>query len=528
MLQDSRQQNKNGVVGNKPLYEGRWRRLIVSEISVFNSIIRLKHQNFPRETIRRSETGEREVRSHQLSLLLFLGTFVVCAIFWGSFASAQIPDKSNEEMGRSDLAGPPTDLDLPPTSTPNDSPFSQQVVIGVGASAFLNVPRNGVITVSDGRVLRVSDLGHHLRISGRKRGTAAVTTAKATWLVHVLGVEPFQLYKRLSVEIARMQGLELGIENGVIVIGGRLLRTRDWLRLKEFSQPKSRFIFKAEPDPSLYKELQGHFSQVLKDASLPFPDMQISPASVRLSNEKSDLAVRFERVLGPYGFSVEKNAGVLTLEPLVRVQILVTEIRRQFLRRIGVQWPGSYQARLLPHFSGPGNGSQPLNVQLNALEDSGEARILASPNLLSRSGKEAQFLAGGEFPIKVSNNRSREVIWKRYGVLLKIKPLADHSGRMSIALETEVSTIDPSHVVDGVPGLLTNRIESHFDLKESKTIALSGLIRHESGYSSSGLPGLSSIPILGSLFSSRDFRENKTELVVFVTPEVVNVDAEGS
>jgi pilus assembly protein CpaC len=141
---------------------------------------------------------------------------------------------------------------------------------------------------------------------------------------------------------------------------------------------------------------------------------------------------------------------------------------------------------------------------------------------LCRSGKEAQFLAGGELPIKITAHKRQDVVWKKYGVLLKIKPVADFSGRMSIALETEVSTIDTSNTVDGLPGLLTNRIESHFDLKESRTIALSGLIKHQSGQSSQGLPGLSSVPILGSLFASREFRDDKTELVVFVTPEVVD------
>jgi pilus assembly protein CpaC len=108
-------------------------------------------------------------------------------------------------------------------------------------------------------------------------------------------------------------------------------------------------------------------------------------------------------------------------------------------------------------------------------------------------------------------------------VLLKIKPLVDGDGRMSIALETEVSMIDQSQVVDGIPGLLTNRIQSHFDLERSETIALSGLIKKEWGKSRSGLPALSNIPILGLLFSSEDYRENRTELVVFVTPKVVPV-----
>jgi len=116
----------------------------------------------------------------------------------------------------------------------------------------------------------------------------------------------------------------------------------------------------------------------------------------------------------------------------------------------------------------------------------------------------------------------QDVVWKKYGIIMKVKPRADFSGKMSISIETEVSSIDPSTVGEGVPALFTNKIQSHFDLNESRVIALSGLIKNEQSESSKGLPGLSRIPILGALFSSKDFRDNRTELVVFVRPEVLS------
>lgn len=85
--------------------------------------------------------------------------------------------------------------------------------------------------------------------------------------------------------------------------------------------------------------------------------------------------------------------------------------------------------------------------------------------------------------------------------------------------------LDPSHSIDGIPGLLSNRIESHFDLKKSRTIALSGLLKNEWFHNSAGLPWLSQIPILGYLFSSKEYKNNETELVIFVTPEVIQPEA---
>ena len=91
--------------------------------------------------------------------------------------------------------------------------------------------------------------------------------------------------------------------------------------------------------------------------------------------------------------------------------------------------------------------------------------------------------------------------------------------------------LDPSHSIEGVPALLTNRIESHFDLKKSRTIALSGLLKSEWFRNSEGLPGLSQIPVLGYLFSSKAYKNDETELVIFVTPEVIqpeSIDEEAS
>ena len=150
------------------------------------------------------------------------------------------------------------------------------------------------------------------------------------------------------------------------------------------------------------------------------------------------------------------------------------------------------------------------------------SRVLARPNLLCRSGKEAEFVAGGEFPIKIFNYRQQDVVWKRYGIVLKIKPKADASGRISLGLETEVSTIDPAHTVDGIPGMLTNRVASYFDLTRPRTIVLSGLLKNEDSVHNAGVPGLSGLPILGPLFGSKEWKENRTELVIFVRPSIVS------
>ena len=99
--------------------------------------------------------------------------------------------------------------------------------------------------------------------------------------------------------------------------------------------------------------------------------------------------------------------------------------------------------------------------------------------------------------------------------------IVDFKGNIDVQIECEVSMLDGSTVVDGAPGLLINKITSHFNLRESRTIALSGLIREEWAKGRSGLPAIKDIPILGNLFSSQSYLNNRSELMFFVTPKII-------
>lgn len=244
----------------------------------------------------------------------------------------------------------------------------------------------------------------------------------------------------------------------------------------------------------------------------------------RVQFNSKDAAETYTYNYQKLGILASTNLQKIDIADNVRVSVHITEVRKDFGRTLGIKWPDTYAAQIINNQFSAENS---FAVALQAKESSGEAKILASPNLICRSGKEAEFFAGGEFPIKILNYKIQDIVWKKYGIMLKIKPQVDATGQMSLQLDTEVSSIDKSRSVDNIPALFTNKVSSHFDLVKSKTIALSGLIKNETGRSSDGLPFLSQIPILGSLFSSKDFMENRTELVIFVTPELMKNESTG-
>lgn len=183
-----------------------------------------------------------------------------------------------------------------------------------------------------------------------------------------------------------------------------------------------------------------------------------------------------------------------------------------------------------------GNSGQ-LDVFVSALETRGLLRRLAEPNLIAMSGDRAEFLAGGEIPIPISGQSFNgipqiTVSYKEFGVKLGFTPTVLKNGTIHLQLEPEVSDIDPtlSVAVGGgisVPGLTKRRAKTNVELRDGQSFAIAGLLQTSSTRSIDQLPWLGSIPVLGALFRSTAFQDRETELVVIVTPSLVNPSRPG-
>ena len=168
-----------------------------------------------------------------------------------------------------------------------------------------------------------------------------------------------------------------------------------------------------------------------------------------------------------------------------------------------------------------------INAQLTLLEQNGTAAILAEPQLSTRSGYKASFLAGGEFPYSVSNLNGVTIVFKPYGIKLDIEPRVGSNGVIRAQIDSEVSSIDTSVSAVGGPALLTRRTKTEFNVRTGETIVLSGLLQRTTGTDIDKVPLLGDIPVLGALFRSKRFQNKETELVVFVTPTIVDARAPG-
>jgi len=243
-----------------------------------------------------------------------------------------------------------------------------------------------------------------------------------------------------------------------------------------------------------------------------------------------------------------RKSNVLNLlsiegEDQVQLKVTVAEIDRNVAKQLGVNITavGGQIAALATNnpfaIAGPlfspvnravvasAGGGSGVAAELQAMEQNGTVRILAEPTLTAISGEPATFLAGGEFPVPTgydATNNQLTVSYKSYGILLGFTPIVLSEGRISLKVKTEASDISNEGAVSmgqyKIPSLKVRRAESTIELPSGGSLVLGGLLQDNIQQALTGFPVLMDVPILGSLFKSRDFKRNQTELVIIVTP----------
>jgi pilus assembly protein CpaC len=180
------------------------------------------------------------------------------------------------------------------------------------------------------------------------------------------------------------------------------------------------------------------------------------------------------------------------------------------------------------------------------MESAGVVRTLAEPNLTAISGESATFLAGGEFPIPAGYSCdptthvcTTQISFKKFGISLNFTPVVLTEGRISLRVMTEVSEISNDNSITlsqsvtantvnsvTIPSIKTRRAETTLEIPSGGAMAMAGLIQEQTKQAINGMPGLAQLPILGSLFRSRDYVNRNTELMVLVTPYIVRAVAQ--
>jgi pilus assembly protein CpaC len=421
---------------------------------------------------------------------------------------------------------------------------AQKVIkLTVGQSQTISVP--GTITKVQVLNPTVADVATYSVAGATVVGISAGTTEvlitangrKHKFTVTVTGQEVSTLYKQVRTFLGRIEGIYPRLFGETVILSGFALTAEDYGRAQEAVRI---FGNKVQNQVRFRPSAVQQVNQLFKKVGLGSVQVNLVGGALFLEGAVSSESEmeKVKALLRTFGLNVE-NLLVVGGGRQILIDVQFVELRKSGLHRIGVQLPGTFGVTPQGLFNGtfnliPQSGNtlqmnitSPFQVDqavVNLLFNNGTARLLAQPRLVCGSGKAAEFLVGGEVPIVQTTQMAIHVDWKAYGIMLRIKPVADSLGNIQSEIYAEVSEVDNSVAVQNIPGFRTRKFKTDVSVKDGSSIVLSGLFSNTEQKSVSKFPLLGQIPILGELFKSREFRDQKTTLVVFVTPKVVTTE----
>ena len=419
--------------------------------------------------------------------------------------AAPVPGtRSSDLTPAGSFPAPDTSVADAAASARSVAPLPQRIQLFPGQAMSYRVPgRLQRVAVGNGDLLDVSNIGRsEIVVIAKQAGTSNVHL----WLadgrqysvpVQVATGDTAAVADTVRMLLADMPNVQVHTIGDRVVVTGRDVHPAVSTRLVELKEIYPQLLDFTSTDPV------GMRPMVLMDVQI----MEFN------SNALEELGIRWDNVInGP--------AGTWLRDAQTNDYFRVLPDQTPF-NQLGDVLPAR-----LPGTLGYFGIATSITSQINLLMSQGKAVNLASPKLSARSGGSAKFLVGGEIPIPIAQGFGQYSIdYREYGIKLDIAPVVNNNEEISTTLMAEVSRIDPSVTVMGVPGLQTRRSESEINVRAGDTIVISGLVDSQAAKSAEKFPLLGDIPILGKLFRSDNFRGNKTELVMFVTPRVITPDS---
>ncbi len=432
---------------------------------------------------------------------------------------------------------------------------SSNITLGVGTQRVLTVPGLQRVAIGDPNVADVKALANsQLLVSGVGEGKTSLLVWKSagqrvTFQIIVRRQDPTEVVAEIRKLLGDIEGVLIKQMGDRIYLDGQAYTTQDADRIEQVVglYPNVKSFVKIAPNAK--KLVAQNLNAAFQKAGLKNVQANVVGATIFLEGSvesQQDLS-KADLITKAIGEKVE-NLLVVGIKRMVLSEVQFVEIRRSSRDRYGIKYPtdltGTTNAsvtftRNFPNWGPAGlnsglwsagsalNGDTSIGFQAN----DGYGRLLAQPKLVCASGEKAEFLAGGEIPIPLITNNQFTVEYKQYGIILKLRPTADRNGNIQTELEAEVSEVDSTVQVAiggsiNVPGFRTRKVKTNVTVRHGETIVLSGVFSQDEQKNVSKLPGLGNIPIIGELFKNRSFDNDKRELVIFVTPRIVNPDSD--
>ncbi len=435
---------------------------------------------------------------------------------------------------------------LPPASAKAESRMVRMVVGEQKSMKYKGIDK---VIVGNPRVADVKNIGRDTFIlfatgAGRTNMTIrrhAKSSINFTILVSKEDVQ--SLMSEVRKLLGDREGISIRPVGDRVILDGRAFTSEDFRRVNDIVKlyPQVKSFVKVNPNAK--KLVANQLNLELQKAGLKNVEANVVGTKIFLEGSvesKADLQ-KAEMITKAIGEEVE-NLLTVGIKRMVLVEIDFVEIKKSGTDHIGIKWPldidgkANVSVNTTRFLEGPGANSTILTADGLGYTDfgfgfmfqDGYARVLAQPKLVCASGEKAEFWSGGEVPIVVITSMVVSIDYKKFGVILRITPVADRHGNIQMDVFAEVSDIDRSIGFSGqgidVPGFVRDNCKTNVTVRHGQTIVLGNLFHIAEEKNVAKVPLLGHIPIIGELFKSRIFKEKKAELCVFVTPRIVNPD----
>ena len=428
------------------------------------------------------------------------------------------------------------------------------ISLGVGQQKVITIAGVTKVAIGDPEIADVKQIGQELLITGISEGRTSLLiwreSQRTSYAVTVRKQDPKEVVSEVRALLGDREGIQLRIVGDRVYMDGEALTTDDYERVNQITSLYPSVKSFVRPSNNAKKLAAQNLAAAFAKAGLKSVTPNVIGATIFLegsveSKEELTKADLMTKALGENA----QNLLTVGIKRMVLVEVQFVEIKNNDQINVGIKLPLDMQSTdgLQTTVNAGYNWYPPPNTPPSTLNyamtgtlasdfafgfrfDNGYGRTLSQPKLVCASGEKAEFVVGGEVPIITTTANAINVDYKKFGIILRLTPVADKQGNIQTDIDSEISDVDPSLTIRAngieVPGFKLRQVKTQVTVKHGETIVLSGIFTYDQAKNVSKFPLLGHIPILGELFKSREFVDRKTELAIFVTPKIVNPDSE--
>ena len=423
------------------------------------------------------------------------------------------------------------------TSTGQHLEAADELIMYVGQQQLIAHKKPVVrIAIGNTKLISVRSLkkGQEVLIRGKSPGKTDLILwhkrGRKNFTVQVLANEPNELLSSLKQYLKEVEGINIQQVGRQVVIRGELLRPQDRYLVRQLAKHQNNIRDLTTMHPKAMTATMSYMREVSRLSGfdhiefLQAGDTIFVEGMVASLNHLERLQKTISKIYADLDWRVSTT---YSSGDMVLMDVKMVEVRKSSLLNLGIQWqkvtPVEINASISSqNTSGMIGLAEAIPISLNTLQQKGLLRLLSNPKLSCRYNKTCVFQAGGEIPIPLVGERSVKVEFKSYGIGISLTPNMTENEKLAIDLDIEFSDVDFATAVNGIPGLLRNRLQTRALVGFNQSIVLSGLVNQRQSKNVDRFPLLGGLPIIGEAFKNRRLEKNDSEFVLFLTPTPMN------